>query len=455
MEQKLIIPENNFKIVLNITNTSQHTSVSLGKTDISNVEIEPYKTKIAKFYKVEWPEIRKGKKTELRQYFDATHKNLIQDLNRKIANTNMGKFYRIKTAIKILEHDLSFIRETEQKFIDTNDRTQFLNSISDTFFKDKKSIKETLRSLNNTMDTMLLPKIKEDKIDGFQALILRKLKKYELHTITLRTINEAVVKALEIMLENPSQYFEYGSIYNKYDLEYIRKRIRKDSLQFNACYISCITLINGILSEHKQKEELKQQQKENNNFSSKNITFSQRKEDYSLKVKTKKEDFIPKIKRSYQDDANKKLSYELESIIDKYKDDNDFPDEYEIQEDLMEKFKKEALEKTYEYYEKFKKIAFKENVILKEKKTKIDKQNRVKEFINLFYIDTPKDIHAGTHTCDLHKCYEEWMTSTYPEENITSIVSFGRILANVEIMERKLERYSDGKKQGWRLCIKK
>lgn len=438
-------------------------------------QVYPLKESSDKFNRIDWPNIIKGKKTLLKNTFNEIYKKLTRHLTRKLECDEFKEFYRNKAALEILDNELTIRKKLNESVMNNKDVDDVRNNMKMLYFENAVEVKTRYYDIKKRIKPILCAKIKPECIPTLELFVYKNMQKNNLEDITIQTITDSIIKALIVLLENFDRYFINGDKYHAYDILYIKRKPMK-TLNINFKYVNITSLFNLLQKYYEKKLKLEIENSlptlidvntENveSIFTTKNprnASMRIRKDDYLEPIETRKEDFIPKIKRSYQDDAHYKFNDELENLIEQYKEDNGLPDNYEISQELLNKYKKKALEIIYQYYEKYKRAAFKKNVIFREKKSKTDEENKVKEFINLFYIDTPKDLPKdlhkdlpkGSHTCDLHKHYEKWMIEKYPEHISTNKITFGKIIAKEEIMGRKIERYIDKGKQGWQLISK-
>ena len=467
VSQSQIKPKLNIiKRVETVTEFQQGDSSNIVDESDDVPEITNKKHTSKKYDEVDWPEILAKKKCELYEYFTSIWLRLTAEIHRKKFCETLRLYYICKVSKLIYDEELDYIRTEELKFIEevksnsSPSKVYEKGPITGYFFKEQNSIKEKRDYLLKQMAEILKPKIKKERIEVFVELIRQKLEKYKLEDITHETVNMAAKAVLETMLEDPVRNFEYGVGYSQDEVQRLKDNIF-EVLHHNACYIPALQILlkdtdymtfsqSGNLAVNYL--ETKERPASRYRVVKKRPLHIRQRYDYSDPVEAKKEEYIPKIRKFYQDEAIERYRDQIDILTEKFICQNELDEDVPLPLEIQEEIKSRALANVYQYYDTYKKDAIKKQAKVVSKIS--PSTARVKEFIVSHYVINPTNTATGTHSCDLYESYKKWMADTQPTEPVISHICFGKVIANKDIMGVEVQRYSNGRKQGWKLVPK-
>lgn len=353
-------------------------------------------------------------------------------------------------------------------------RAYFLNSDNQVMCGFHSKINERVelprRSEKERMFLTFNPRIKEERLADFHILVKKNLEKFCGQRITFQNVHDAISSVLLSMIDDPSNNFQTGLILSRDNLYTSRIDI-PEIISVNSCNIDLTELLSSNLNSSTNKDSNTSDGYRAN--LNKTPKVKRPDNDYTFKVTTKKEDFIPKIKKFYQDEVGEKYKYELENQVKLYKhehnsgdetdDDNSITEEKEVEipENVLTEFKEIALTSVYDFYTKHKPIVFKgysSNAKTSNAKTKAkeklqlkhDTANKlIKEFISSNYDIVPSNIKKGSQSCDIYNSYVTWMKQHHSNEIIQCYNTFSRALGNAEMIGQHIIHYNNGKKRCW------
>lgn len=275
----------------------------------------------------------------------------------------------------------------------------------------KIPLKKKKIDLNKEMAHILLkPTIKEEAVPHFVQLINTKING---SPTSHRLFQEAVLKSISELFDDPQKHFDYGLFYGKDEISYFKMHL-VDIMTLN------IHLIPGGSGLNQEEEEVK------------------------TRRPRKKTVIIPKIRTAFQNECIPIFNIKLKEATKKYKIDKNLEDDVVLNETQQSEVVWLARQELYAYLKIHNKDAIKNTA-----KTKPSKPDPIiKEFINKNYVISDK---SSTLSCDIHKHYQQWMTINYPNEIQKKITVFGKILRSTELGGKNMQKHSNRQKQGW--CI--
>ena len=402
------------------------------------------------FRSIDWPQLINRNKSELREYFNDIWIRMMNMIHNRKLNKNMETYYISKVVNYILSEELNYIHSERLERLKRIDNKLNISHepITGYFFKEENDIKKKQDLISTTMYCNLIPRIKQERVAVFQDLVRKSLKKYEGQQINLAMIISAVGKVLDIFLDDVDKNFEYGRCYGLDEIQYLKSNIREvvdyNTIFLADAFLSAVITIPTTPPTSTNKINSSQVQEKT---ALQNLRY-----DYSESINTKKEDYIPKIIKFYQDDAVRMKKLQIKILSENYRNSHELDDDYPIPKEKKNEIMKQALDYVYQHFKTHKPEAIKKKAIITTSKQ--PSPSLVKDFILNNYIINPPDRSGGTCSCDIYKKYEEWMKHFHPEEPIMSNIIFGRTLGNSTIMGVTIQKHCNGQRQGWRIFLK-
>lgn len=364
-----------------------------------------------------WAPMIPGQEKNFSDRLNEVYRRLIKDQDE----TNMTEFVKscfFNTAVlEIYNDDLKTINKMKQNNLLTTQKLKQIRDMKITnvpepiglYFKNESAIEEHRDMIQEIVNNQMKPIIKKEVGTTFNQLIKERM---DGKTQSCEVFMSAVFKSFEILLDNIKDNFENGYMYSDNDVKNFRTRLLELYI-LNMQYIPSLPDLFGI----------------------------------PLKTNTTKTVGMSKIKIAYQNECLSKYKTKLEEAIRIYKADNNMKDDDALDENVQNDIQVRVSDKFYEELNEEKSAALKGCGKVKN----FTPDPIIEEFITQNYvIKTTSSIYSS----DLHDHYKEWITKNYPGQKVKPKTTFGKFVRKISLNGNQIRKFTDGKKQGWRLVRK-
>lgn len=369
-----------------------------------------------------WPPLIPGTPTIGRDgYFGEIYKRMIKGHNEAtLTETDKGYFYT-KAALKFYDEELKQISDTEQRNIlikELKSRNP-PNIVEPTgsFFKNKNIIEQKRSMIQTMIDVYLKPRIRREVVPAFASDVEMRVAGKK---PTCRVVIEAAMISFEKLLNNPRENFENGCIYGKEELNHFRNHIYELVLHNIDCIPDCIP-------------------------DSFNLFKAPTVESQPTPIPpVESQEFPTRLKLTHQEKYIQTYQSKLEEKKRNYRINNKMKDTDDVPKSVMKKFKRDVYDEIY----KLDPDAVKKSGRVNKK---IELDPIIEEFLTQNYKITTT---SSTQTTILHNHYKTWLASNYSTQTAKKMATFGKNVKLTKLDGMKIPKFSNGKKNGWRIVPK-